>query len=553
MYDYAMHLLIRRKLFFSHFLTVLLVSGSIGTYFYISAIDSLLTSLQLRLQNSAALISQVLDATDLDEIRGQSDVSRPLYRKYLNLLRTFRRTNPDIAFLYVMRRVGDRIYFVVDSDETTKQAFPGQEYLSVMPALQEGFFKSSVDNKIYTDEWGSFMSGYAPLKNGEGRYLVGMDMRAAEVQNKLRNLRMSGILSLLCSIILTLLFSRLLSFHFISPIQLLISRCSAIASGQLEERLETRTGDELDNLIDAFNGMSADLGKVREKNRQVEDVLKQAKNDLELRVTERTQDLRNLNDQLSHEIIERKRVEEQIQKLNDELEQRVLNRTAELEVANKELESFAYSVAHDLRSPLRSIDGFSQSVLESTGDKLSTEAIEDLNRVRRAAQKMSALIDALLAMSRITRRKMTRERVDLGGIVLKIEKEIRARDPKRRVELFVGDVGEAAGDPQLLRIVLQDLLGNAWKFTRNTEEARIEFGVTEKDGFRAYYVRDNGVGFDMAYSDKLFGAFQRLHSETEFEGRGIGLAMVQRIIQRHGGRVWAEGLVGKGSTFYFTL
>jgi diguanylate cyclase (GGDEF)-like protein len=301
---------ISKKLFFSHFLAVLLVSGSIGTWFYLSAEDSLINNLQDRLKYSAALISQTIDSNRLEEIRDKSDAGRQEYKEYLKLLRTFRRTNPDIAYLYVMRKVDDRVFFVVDSDETDAQAMPGKEYTQHVPALMEGFSKASVDKKIYTDQWGSTMSGYSPILNSGDRYLIGIDMRATEVKNKLHKLRISGIASLIFSIILAIVFSKVLSSHFNTPIQLLVSRCSSIAKGRIGGPIDFRSGDELDNLISAYNEMSATIHESREKNRQAEDALRQAKENLEVRVEERTRELNDLNQKLVGEISERKKAEE---------------------------------------------------------------------------------------------------------------------------------------------------------------------------------------------------------------------------------------------------
>jgi len=301
---------IARKLFFSHFLAVILVSGSIGTYFYISAIDSLKNNLQARLQNSAALVSELVDAGDLAEIQTENDQNQPAYQHYLKLLRNLRRTNPDLAYLYIMRNEGGRVLFVIDTDETSGQALPGREYTSVVPALLLGFSSPSVDQEIYTDEWGSFMSGYAPLKNGQGTYLVGMDMRADEVQEKLSKVRISGIVSLVFSIMLALAFSRFLSVHITTPIKLLVSRCSAIAEGRLDEHIELETGDELDSLIGAFNRMSSRLEESRMRDQASQEALKQANESLEARVEERTRELVDLTDKLKHEIVERQRVEE---------------------------------------------------------------------------------------------------------------------------------------------------------------------------------------------------------------------------------------------------
>lgn len=225
----------------------------------------------------------------------------------------------------------------------------------------------------------------------------------------------------------------------------------------------------------------------------------------------------------------------------------------ELSAANKELEAFSYSVSHDLRGPLRAIDGFGQALLEDYGERLDAEGQDYLARVRAAARRMGQLIDDLLKLSRITRSEIRREEVDLSGLAHAIALELREQDPQRQAEFAIDPAMRAHGDRELLRIALENLLGNAWKFTRDNEDARIEFSQTEHEDGLAYFVRDNGVGFDMAYGDKVFGAFQRLHDEREFPGTGVGLATVQRIVHKHGGRVWTRAEAGKGATFYFTL
>ena len=223
-----------------------------------------------------------------------------------------------------------------------------------------------------------------------------------------------------------------------------------------------------------------------------------------------------------------------------------------LEGANRELEAFSYSVSHDLRAPLRTIDGFSRILLEDYAEDLDEEGRDYLGRVRAASVHMGHLIDDLLNLSRVTRSPLRREWVDLSALSAGIVRELRASQPEREVEFVIEEGVTGWGDARLMLVVLENLLGNAWKFTSKKPGARIEFGVEKKPG-GAYYVRDNGAGFDMDYADKLFGAFQRLHGAREFEGTGIGLATVQRIVHRHGGRVWAEGEVGQGATFYFTL
>jgi DNA-binding response OmpR family regulator len=267
--------------------------------------------------------------------------------------------------------------------------------------------------------------------------------------------------------------------------------------------------------------------------------------------------------------IRRKQLQEETRRIREELlrreleaaEQRAARETAEakaamaveLELKNQELEAFSYSVAHDLRAPLRSIDGFSLALLEDYSDVLDPAGKEFLDRIRDSAAHMARLIDDLLSLSRVTRSEFVRSEVDLSAVAGAVIRRLREADPERQVEVVIPDGLWASGDAALLEVALANLLGNAWKFTRKTAAARIEFGMETRDRQKVFVVRDNGAGFDMAQAGKLFNVFTRLHPSREFEGTGIGLATVLRVVRRHGGRIWAKAEVGKGAAFFFTL
>ena len=288
------------------------------------------------------------------------------------------------------------------------------------------------------------------------------------------------------------------------------------------------SADEVGTLVDSFNDMLTEIDR-------------------------RTRELEASNAKLAQEAEERSRAEREILRLNAELEGRVRERTAQLETANRELESFSYSVSHDLRAPLRAIDGFGQALLDDFPENLPDEAKRYLSRIRSSTQHMAQLIEDLLKLARVSRGPLERRTVDLGQVAQQVVGELQQREPGRAVEVSVWDGMLAEADPHLLRAALDNLIGNAWKFTAKSAKPRIEIGALKDRGRTTFFVRDNGAGFDMAYADKLFGAFQRLHSANEYAGTGIGLATVQRIVHRHAGRIWAEGEVGKGAVFFFTL
>jgi PAS domain S-box-containing protein len=253
------------------------------------------------------------------------------------------------------------------------------------------------------------------------------------------------------------------------------------------------------------------------------------------------------------DVTERRRAEQQIQRLNAELERRVVERTQQLEAANRELEAFSYSVAHDLRAPLRGIDGFSQALIEDHAANLGPQGLAHLGRVRRAAQRMAQIIDDLLRLARVAQADFNRRAVDLAMLARSVRAELEAANPGREGVLEIQEGIIVQGDERLLRIALENLFGNALKFTSKVAHPRIEFGSALQAGERVCFVRDNGVGFDMKYAHRLFQVFQRLHTTGEFEGTGVGLAIVERIIKRHGGRIWAESSGSQGTTFHFVV
>lgn len=313
--------------------------------------------------------------------------------------------------------------------------------------------------------------------------------------------RVAGRLAMIMALLAALgtVVAWVLANRLMRPLADAADAAGGIARGDYARRLEVGSQDELGELAEAFNGMA-----------------------------------------------------ERVQEAQERLEQKVLERTAELRAVNEELEAFSYSVSHDLRAPLRSIDGFCQALLEDAEDDLDDVGRGHLQRVRAASQRMAKLIDDLLDLSRVTRSDMNRQRVDLTELAHEIVREL-VDDRTRQTDVVIAPALEAQGDRRLLRLVLQNLIGNAWKFTRDRTQPRIEVGAETDRGRTVFYVRDNGAGFDMAYADKLFTPFHRLHAAAEFEGTGVGLATVQRIVHRHGGRVWADAAVDRGATIRFTL
>src|SRR2546422_5813771 len=371
---------------------------------------------------------------------------------------------------------------------------------------------------------GSRLVAFTPVAQG-GNERLGTLYIASDTKAVSDALRLSGVIAIVVLAIAMLAAYALataLQGTISQPILALAETAKAVSTRQDYSVRAPKLGeDELGALTDAFNQM---LGRIEDQDRE----LRRYATELEQRVEARTHELQQSNETLRRN-------------------------AAELLAANQELDAFAYSVSHDLRAPLRSIDGFSHGLLEDYAAQLDQAGQDSLHRVRAASQRMATLIDDLLKLARVTRAEMRTELVDLSGMARDIVAELQRATPERRVEFAITPGLEARGDPRLLRVALDNLLRNGWKYTAKQARPQGEFASTNVNGERAFLVRDNGAGFDMKYADKLFGVFQRLHSAAEFEGTGVGLATVRRIITRHGGRIWAEGAVDRGATFYFTL
>jgi signal transduction histidine kinase len=371
---------------------------------------------------------------------------------------------------------------------------------------------------------GSRLVAFTPVAQG-GNERLGTLYIASDTKAVSDALRLSGVIAIVVLAIAMLAAYALaaaLQGTISHPILALAETAKAVSTRQdYSVRAPKLGADELGALTDAFNQM---LGRIAEQK----DELQGYAAGLEKRVEERTRELEERNESLRRN-------------------------AAELLAANTELDAFAYSVSHDLRAPLRSIDGFSQILLEDYAAQLDEAARESLQRVRAASQRMGTLIDDLLKLARVTRAEIRTEDVDLSGMARDIVADLQRSTPERQIEFVIAPGLKTRGDTRLLRVALDNLLRNSWKYTAKQPAPRVEFRSADANGGKAFIVRDNGAGFDMKYADKLFGVFQRLHSAADFEGTGIGLATVRRIINRHGGRIWAEGAVDQGATFYFTL
>jgi len=397
-------------------------------------------------------------------------------------------------------------------------------------------------------ERGAIYDIAVPILKGELGF-IHVGISGASIQEEIANIIGITIWIIIGMLLVGSMLAAFLATAITRPLAVLTQGVEAVGAGDLGQRIHLTCRNELGTLAESFNQMAENLQQTTVSRNCVELLNKS----LESTVQQRTGALLAANESLKEEITRRKGVEAELQRFTEELEERVKERTAQFEISNRELEAFSYSVSHDLRAPLRHINAFSSILREEYAHQLDAGGLNYLQRICSASAQMGLLIDDLLDLSRVTRSEMVLEPVDLSRIAMNFVVGLQEIAPERKVSFLIDDGLCAKGDPGMLRIVMQNLLENAWKYSARQEEAVIEFACVENNGAMAFMVRDNGVGFDMAYVDKIYGAFNRLVRSDEFAGTGVGLAIVKRIIDRHLGRLWAYGEPENGAAFYFTL
>lgn len=449
----------------------------------------------------------------------------------------FKNSEPDVEYLFIADKHGN----------VTVHTF-GNGFPSALAGINPLRGNETQRVKLFRTKQGAIYDIAVPVLKGElGTAHVGLC--ADTLLESVRRITWRATWLVVGLILLTSCGAVLLAASLTRPINDLIRGVDAIGRGALHHRLETRGNDEISHLERAFNRMAQNL----EATTVSRDYVGKLNRRLEEIVAERTEQLSWANAELTREVEERRLAEEEVRRLNATLEQRILQRTQELEASNRELEAFCYSVSHDLRAPLRHINAYSHILSEEFGNRLDNDGNFYLHRLETASRQMGLLIDDLLQLSRVGRMEMRQHEVNLSALAMEVCTMIREAHPERDVEVLIEPGMKGHGDRSLLRLVLQNLLENAWKYTARRERAVIEFGSTNDAGNTVYFIRDNGIGFDMTHADKLFGVFQRLVGASEFPGTGIGLATVRRIIERHDGRVWAEGKIDNGATFFFSI
>lgn len=517
-----------RTRFLAAVVTILvIIGGLLLIYIHTSLRQSLALQVQKRGVSIAHSIARMAANPSLTEN----------YIQLQLLVLDFRKGEEDIEYVFITDRHGQLLA------HTFKEGFPVElANANPLPVGQKQHIR-----QLKTSH-GRLYDIVVPIIGGElGAVHVGLDWEV--VLQGVRETTWRATWMLLGLLALASGGAVLMAASLTRPIEKLIAGVDAIGNGKLGQRVAADERDEIGHLATAFNRMAENLEATTVSRDEV-DALNQQ---LEAQVEERTEQLVRMNQELAQEVAERRQAEETIRQLNDDLEQKIQERTHQLQATNLELDAFNYSISHDLNAPLRHIDAFSLMLLEDHHDQITPQGVHYLGRIRSGVAKMTKMVAALLSISRLGRQEMHRQQVDLSSMAKDIAQQLRESEPDRQVSVEIAAGLVVTGDSALLEIVLQNLLGNAWKYTATRDLAEIRFGVVGLADGPAYFVQDNGIGFDMAHREKLFGVFRRLVAEDSFPGTGIGLATVQRIIARHGGRVWAEGQPDLGATFYFTV
>ncbi len=510
------------------FAALALITAAVMTLaLYLKARDNLRQDLREGLRHLVEISALLVDADAHATLISTADENGATYKRIQSDLQRIRSTGEDIRWVYTLRQGADgQVVFVITLPPDPMQPHLGDVYEEPGLTLAENFAtlrQSIVEDDFNTDKWGTWLTGYAPLITSAGTLdgVLAMDISADKVVAHEREFLWVAMTVFAVIVPFAIALGWIVGRKLAAPIFLLTIGAERIAGGDLKSKVSVGGDGEIAELARAFNSMASQLN--------------------------------NSLDNLREEVATRRLAEKEVRELNLALEDRVIERTRRLEATNRELEAFTYSVSHDLRAPLRAINGFTEALLEDYGGLLDEEGKAYLYYLKDGSRDMKVLIEGLLKLSRSTRGELVRESVDLSALINSVVKELRRAEAERQVTVDVTPNIEVDADPALLKVVMENLLGNAWKYTEQTADATIAFVVEVQEGKSVYVVRDNGAGFDMAYVDKLFLPFQRLHKADEFSGAGIGLATVQRIIHRHGGRIWAQGVVGEGAIFYFTL